>query len=472
MPQPSSTQPNIIFILIDDLGWADLGCFGSSFYETPNLDRLRAEGMMFTDGYATCPVCSPTRISVQTGRYPARVGVTNYIAGSARGRVIEPDYVKHLPREEYTVAQALRDAGYATWNVGKWHMGEEDYWPEHFGYEVNIGGCAMGAPSHGYFSPWQIPTLPDGPEGEYLTDRLTDEAIRLIQNSDGRPFFLHLAHYAVHTPLQAKPEHIARFEAKAAELGLDEIDPFEVGEPFPMEHKRDQRVTRRTVQSDPRYAAMIWSLDEAIGRLLAAVEEAGQAGNTVVVFTSDNGGLATSEGSPTCNAPLSEGKGWMYEGGVRESLLITWPGVTEPGSTCDVPVTTTDFYPTFLEIAGADPMPVRADDEVQPCDGVSLAPLLRGESALDREAIFWHYPHYGNQGGTPGSSVRAGDHKLIELFADGRLELYHLRADIGEEHDLSAEEPDRAEHLHAMLRGWREEIGAQLPTPNPDWAEQ
>ncbi len=472
MPPSASTAPNIIFILIDDLGWADLGCFGSSFYETPHLDRLRAEGMMFTDGYATCPVCSPTRVSVQTGRYPARVGVTNYIPGSARGRVIEPDYVTHLPRDEHTIAQALGDAGYATWHVGKWHMGSEEYWPEQFGYEVNIGGCAMGAPGHGYFSPWQIPTLPDGPAGEYLTDRLTDEAIRLILGSDGRPFFLHLAHYAVHTPLQAKPDDIARFEGKAREMSLDEIDPFEVGEPFPMEHKRDQRVTRRIVQSDPRYAAMIWSLDEGIGRLLTAVEEAGQGENTVVVFTSDNGGLATSEGSPTCNAPLSEGKGWMYEGGVRESLLIKWPGVTEPGSTCNVPVTTTDFYPTFLEMAGANPMPVRADGEVQPCDGVSLAPLLRGESALDRDAIYWHYPHYGNQGGTPGSSVRAGEWKLIEFFEDGRLEMYNLREDIGEERDLSAEEPDRAEHLHAMLRGWREEVGAKLPTPNPDWAEQ
>lgn len=466
------SQPNIIFILIDDLGWADLACYGSSFYETPNLDRLRAQGMQFTDAYASCPVCSPTRVSVQTGRYPARVGVTNYIAGSARGRVIEPDYVKHLPRGEYTIAQALRDAGYQTWHVGKWHMGGEQYWPEHFGYEINIGGCDMGMPRYGYFSPWNIPTLENGPEGEYLTDRLTDEAINLIHNSDGRPFFLHMAYYTVHVPIQPKPEHAERFRAKAADLGLDEIDPFEVGEPHPCEHKRDIPIIRRRLQSDPDYAAMVWSMDENIGRLLAALEETGQANNTVVFFTSDNGGLATSEGSPTCNAPLSEGKGWMYEGGTREPLLVRWPGVTEPGSTCDVPVTTPDFYPTMLEIAGADPMPLRDDGEVQPCDGVSLVPLLQGGDRLDREAIFWHYPHYGNQGGTPGCSVRSGDYKLIEFFEDGRLELYNLREDVGEDHNLAGEEPDRAEHMHAMLRAWRAEVGAKLPTPNPDWAEQ
>ncbi len=463
------TQPNIIFILIDDLGWTDLACCGSPFYETPNLDRLRAQGMQFSDGYAACPVCSPTRVSVQTGRYPARVGVTNYIAGSARGAVIEPDYVKHLPHEEHTIAQALGDAGYQTWHVGKWHMGGEEYWPEHHGYEVNVGGCDMGMPRYGYFSPWGNPRLEDGPQGEYLTDRLTDEAIGLVAHADDRPFFLHMAYYTVHVPIQAKPEHVTRFEAKAADLGLNEIEPFRLGERFPCEHKRDRRVTRRLLQSDPSYAAMVWSMDENIGRLLAAVEEAGRAENTVVFFTSDNGGLATAEGAPTCNAPLSEGKGWMYEGGTREPLLISWPGVTEPGSTCDAPVTSTDFYPTFLEMAEADPMPARSDGEVQPCDGVSLAPLLRGAESLGREAIFWHYPHYGNQGGAPGCSVRAGDHKLIEFFEDGHVELYNLREDIGEEHDLAEDDPDRAEHLHGLLREWREDVGAKLPTPNPDW---
>lgn len=463
------TRPNIIFILMDDLGWTDLGCCGSTFYETPHLDRLRASGIQFTDAYASCPVCSPTRASVQTGRYPARVGITNYIAGTARGVLIEPDYVKFLPHEEYTLAEALRDAGYATWHVGKWHLGPEGYWPEDHGYEVNIAGCDWGMPRHGYFSPWGNPRLADGPDGEYLTDRLTDEAVRLIEQADDRPFFLHLAHYAVHVPIQSKPELVKRFTAKAAEMGLDEINPFEEGERFPCEHKRDQRVVRRRLHSDPAYAAMVYSMDESVGRLMTALEETGRAQDTVIVFTSDNGGLATAEGSPTCNAPLAEGKGWMYEGGTREPLLIAWPGVIEPGSTCTTPVTTTDFYPTFLEMAGVNPKPRRADGEIQPCDGVSLMPLLRGEQDLRREAIFWHYPHYGNQGGTPGCSVRAGDYKLIEFFEDGRLELYDLRADIGEQHNLSREEPDRTEHLHGLLRSWREDIGAKLPTPNPDW---
>lgn len=467
-------RPNIILVLMDDLGWTDLGCYGSDFYETPHLDRLRGSGMQFTDAYATCPVCSPTRVSVQTGRYPARVGITNYIGGSARGAVIEPDYVRCLPHEEYTLAQALGDAGYATWHVGKWHLGPEGHWPEDFGYEVNRGGCDWGGPRSGYFSPWGNPRLEDGPQGEYLTDRLTDEAVRLIERADDRPFFLHLAHYAVHTPIQGKPKLVERFVAKAAELGLDEIDPFEPGERFPTEHRRDQRVIRRKLHSDPVYAAMIYNMDESVGRIVAALEDVGRAQDTVIVFTSDNGGLATSEGSPTCNAPLSEGKGWMNEGGTREPLLIAWPGVVEPGSSCATPVTTTDLYPTFLEMAGANPMPRRADGEIQPCDGVSLVPLLTGKVGfppveLGREAIFWHYPHYANQGGTPACSVRAGDYKLIEFFEDERLELYDLRADIGEHRNLGCDEPDRVEHLHGLLRAWRTEVGAKLPTRNPHW---
>ncbi len=462
----SSTQPNIIFILIDDLGWRDLSCFGSAFYETPNLDRLRERGMMFTDAYASCPVCSPTRASVQTGRYPARVGVTNYIPGDAEGRLLEAPYIHRLHRSEYSIARALGAAGYNTWHVGKWHLGGEGYWPEDHGYDVNVGGCHWGMPGNGYFSPWGIPTLEDGPEGEYLTDRLTDEAINLVRNNDGAPFFLHMAYYTVHVPIQAKQEHIERFRQKRSDMGLDDIDEFEEGEHFPCSHKRDRRVVRRLVQSDPEYAAMVWSMDENIGRLLDAVDEAGESDNTVVFFTSDNGGLATAEGSPTCNSPLSEGKGWMYEGGTREPLLVSWPGVTRPGTTCAEPVTTPDFYPTMLEMAGADPIPE------QHCDGVSLVPLLAGEAeALDREAIFWHYPHYGNQGGTPGCSVRSGDFKLIEFFEDGRLELYNLREDIGEEHNLAGEEPDRAEHMHEMLRQWRRDICARLPRPNPDWSE-
>ena len=457
------TRPNFIFILIDDMGWRDIGSYGSTFYETPNLDRLATQGVRFTDAYASCPVCSPTRASILTGKYPATVGVTNYIPGNARGKLLEAPYIHHLPLEEKTIARTLKGAGYRTYHVGKWHLGEEAYWPEHHGFDVNVGGCSWGLPKQGYFSPWGNPRLEDGPEGEYLTDRLTDEAIQLIRANGDSPFFMYMSHYAVHTPIQAPGPAVRKFEEKARALGLDRLKTFDEDGPFPCEHKANKRILRRLVQSDPVYAAMVYNLDVNIGRLLAALEESGQADNTVVVFTSDNGGLSTGEGSPTCNAPLAEGKGWMYEGGTREPLLVRWPGVIEPDSVCTVPVTSPDFYPTFLEAAGLDPMPERH------ADGVSLMPLLRGGDRLDREAIFWHYPHYGNQGGTPGCSVRAGDHKLIEFFEDGRLELYNLRDDIGEDHDLADEKPGLTKRLHAQLVDWRNTVGAKLPTPNPDY---
>ena len=462
------TPPNFVFILIDDLGWKDLGCYGSEYYETPNLDRLAREGMCFTDAYASCPVCSPTRASVLSGKYPATVGVTDWVdwgnhVHPARGKLIDVPYIDHLPLEEKSPATALREGGYNTWHVGKWHLGGEPYYPDKHGFDVNVAGCEWGMPWHGYFSPYDIPTLENGPEGEYLTDRLTDEAIQLIEHNHGKPFFLNLWYYSVHIPIQAKQETIERFEAKAKAMGLDRVEPFEEGDFFPCEHKKDQRIVRRLIQSDPAYAAMVYSLDENIGRLLEAIDRAGQAENTVIIFTSDNGGLATAEGSPTSNAPLSEGKGWMYEGGTREPLIVRWPGVVEAGSQCSVPVTSTDFYPTMLQAAGLDLMPE------QHCDGVSLLPLLEGADSLQREAIFWHYPHYGNQGGTPGSSVRAGDYKLIEFFEDGHVELYNLREDIGEEQDLADSEPQLARQLKEMLARWREKVQAKIPEPNPDY---
>jgi len=461
-------RPNIMFILIDDMGWTDLACCGSEFYETPNLDRLRAESMRFTDAYAACPVCSPTRASILTGKYPASVGVTDWIDWGlhmhpARGRLIDAPYIDHLPVEEKNLARTLCKAGYATWHVGKWHLGGEPYLPDQQGFDVNIGGCHMGCPPHGYFSPWKIDTLDDGPAGECLTDCLTDEAIRLIENNEGKPFFLNMWYYAVHTPIQAKPELTARFEAKAKKMGLDKVKTFAEGEHFPCEHKKNRRVKRRLVHSDPVYAGMIYNLDANIGRLLEAVETAGQTDNTIVIFTSDNGGLATAEGSPTCNAPLAEGKGWMYEGGTREPLLVKWPAVVEAGSTCSVPVTSPDFYPTLLEAAGLDPMPE------QHTDGVSFMPALKGDNDFDRGPMFWHYPHYGNQGGTPGSSVRDGDYKLIEFFEDGRIELYNLREDIGEEHNLAEKEPELAARLKRKLAEWRDKVDAKIPQPNPDF---
>ena len=457
-------KPNIIFILIDDLGWIDLGSYGSTFYETPNLDRLTAEGMRFTDAYASCPVCSPTRASILTGKYPATVGVTHFIGGKDKGKLLGAPYIDHLPLEEKSLARALKQAGYNTWHVGKWHLGNAPYYPEHHGFDINIGGCSWGRPKKGYFSPWHIETLEDGPEGDYLTDRLTDEAIRLIKSKGENPFYLNMWYYSVHTPVQAKEPYIEKYRAKVKQMGLDMVKVFEEGEFYPCEHKKDKRVIRRLVQSDPTYAAMVEILDENIGRLLKAVEESGQADNTVVIFTSDNGGLATAGGSPTSNAPLAEGKGWMYEGGVREPLMVKWPGVTQPGSISEVPVTSPDFYPTLLEMAGLALLPE------QHTDGTSLVRLLKGEKGLDREAIYWHFPHYGNQGGTPGSSIRIGDYKLIEFFEDGRLELYHLREDMSEEHDLAQKDRERTSQMQKMLADWRQKVHAIIPPPNPDYA--
>ncbi|MCB9151102.1 MAG: sulfatase [Caldilineaceae bacterium] len=464
------TRPNIIFILIDDLGWRDLSCYGSQFYETPNLDRLAASGMRFTDAYAACPVCSPTRASIMTGKYPATVGITDWIDWAndihpARGRLVDVPYLKNLPRTEHTLAAALGAGGYRTWHVGKWHLGGPQHLPADFGFDVNVGGCHWGSPGRqGYFSPWGIPALQDAdvPAGTYLTDYLTSRAIELVQQVDTRPFFLNLWYYTVHTPIQAKAEKIAKYEAKAKALGLDNVQTFAEGDFFPTEHKKDKRILRRLVQSDAVYAAMIESLDENVGRLLGALEKSGQAQNTVIFFTSDNGGLATAEGSPTCNAPLAEGKGWMYEGGTREPLLVCWPGMIEAGSACTQPVTSPDFYPTILEIADLAPIPE------QHCDGVSFLPLLRQE-AFERGAIFWHYPHYGNQGGTPGSSVRSGDYKLIEFFEDGRLELYNLRQDVSEEVNLVDREPEIAAQLHTLLREWRTAVEAKIPQFNGSW---
>lgn len=459
-----SQPPNVLFILIDDLGWRDLACYGSSFYETPNLDRLAAEGMTFTDAYAACPVCSPTRASILTGRYPARVGVTNFIGGHATGKLIDAPYIRQLPLEEYNLARALHAGGYATWHVGKWHLGESPYYPQHQGFDVNIGGCHMGHPHNGYFAPWNIEHLPDGPDGEYLTDRLTDHAIHLIRSHDGsKPFFLNLWHYAVHTPIQAKPEDIERFRQKARDLGLDTQPALVEGEPFPTEQKKHLRIKRRILQSDPAYAAMVWNLDWNIGRVVDALRETNQLDNTVILFTSDNGGLSTAEGSPTCNHPLAEGKGWMYDGGTREPLIVRYPKLVQPGSTCGVPVTSPDFYPTLLDLAGLLPIPN------QHCDGESLVPLLRGGDKIDRDAIFWHYPHYGNQGGTPACALRTGDWKLIEFFEDNRAELYNLRNDISEDHNLAADHPDLVHQLRTRLAHWRNQVQAKIPQPNPEW---
>ena len=452
-------KPNFVFFLIDDLGWTDLGCYGSSFYETPNIDRLASEGMRFTDAYAACPVCSPTRASIIAGKYPARLGITQWIGGPN-----EPTPYRHyLPLEEVTIAEALKEAGYATGFVGKWHLATRDaertkYYPDRQGFDVNIGGDWSGAPPT-YFWPYEkrnrtLETLPPGgDEGEYLTDRLTDESLKFIQANKDRPFLLYLSHYAVHTPIESKPALTDKYEAKAQKL------PKPSGPRFVPVYGRYRT---RQVQDNPAYAGMVQSVDESVGRVMKKLKELGVADNTAVLFMSDNGGLSTvpREG-PTCNLPLRAGKGWLYEAGIREPMIIKWPGVVRPGSTCSEPVISTDFYPTMLQMAG---LPLKPEQHV---DGVSLVPLLKGKGKLKRKAIYWHYPHYHGSGNRPSGAVRAGDYKLIEWYEDSSVELYHLRDDLGERNDLAGRMPEKVAELRGMLHTWRKQMNAKMPGAGP-----
>jgi len=453
-------RPNIVFFLVDDLGWADLNCYGSRFYETPNVDRLAAEGMRFTDAYAACPVCSPTRASILTGKYPTRVGITDWIPGARRKNppLLTPEDLHALPLEEVTWPEVLQQQGYLTFFAGKWHLGGEGFFPEDQGFDINVGGHHRGSPPGGYFSPYKNPKLTDGPPGEYLTDRLAAESVRFLEHrrDPDRPFLLYLSFYTVHTPIQAKAEDIAKYRTKAERMGLDE--------PAPGRPERDSTTNLR--QDNPAYAGMVESMDRAVGRVLDAIRRLGLDDETIVFFMSDNGGLSTLPGkrrAPTCNLPLRAGKGWCYEGGIREPMIIKWPGVTQPGSVCSVPVTSTDFYPTILEMLGLPAMPE------QHADGVSLVPLLKGNDRLDRTAIYWHYPHYHGSGHRPSGAIRAGDWKLIEFFEEGRVELYNLRNDIGEQHDLAAQYPQKVVELRRMLAAWRRQTGAKMPRPNPNY---
>jgi len=449
---PDPARPNVVFILADDLGWADLGCYGSSFYETPHLDRLAARGVRFTQAYAACPVCSPTRAAAMTGKYPARLHLTDFIGGTRRGKLSPAAYLDHLPLHETTVAEVFKSAGYTTGFVGKWHLGGQGFSPLDQGFGSNVAGSARGATAT-YFSPYKLPALRDGPEGEYLTDRLALEAVEFLREHRDRPFLLWFCPYAVHIPLQAKPELMARFEAKARRI-TDAARPR-----FRPEGTREDR----RVQDHAVYAEMLASLDDAVGSIVKALDDLGIADRTLIVFTSDNGGLSTAEGSPTSNAPLRAGKGWLYEGGIRVPLIVQGPQIDRPGRTSEAPVVTTDLAATMMELAEGP------DDARKALDGGSLLPLLMGRGTPERGAIFWHYPHYGNQGGSPGGAIRLGDWKLIEFYEDKRIELYNLEQDPGEQHDLAATEPVRVSELRQRLHAWRAALGAAMPTPNPDY---
>jgi arylsulfatase A-like enzyme len=448
-------RPNILFVLVDDLGWSDLGCYGSTFYETPNLDRLAASGMRFTNAYAACPVCSPTRAAIMTGKHPARLNITDWIPGNdpKDRKLIGPQDRHELPLDECTLAEALKPHGYKTFFAGKWHLGDAGYFPEDQGFDINRGGHHRGSPPGGYYVPYKNPKLEDGPEGEYLTGRLTDESIAFLRENRENPFLLYLSFYTVHTPIQPCKQHIEKFRKKAEKLPPSESPVF---------RKEHDGVTRLH-QDRPDYASMVHAMDRNAGRLLDELEGLGLEENTIVVFTSDNGGLSTLRGpnAPTAIGPLRAGKGWCYEGGIRIPQIMRVPGVTQPGSTCDTPVTSMDFYPTLLNLAGIA-MP---DGDIR--DGMDMTPLLEGGKAPGREAIYWHYPHYHGSAWTPGAAVRAGDWKLIVFYHEEKTELYNLRKDPGEQHDLAVEMPEKTRELKKMLEAWQRGIGAKLPEPNP-----
>ena len=425
-----------MLILADDLGWTDLACYGSKLYETPNIDQLARDGMKFTQAYSACTVCSPTRAALLTGKNPARLHITDWIPGQMpeNPKLIVPDWTKYLPLEEITIARALKEWGYATASIGKWHLGGEDYYPDKHGFDINLGGTDKPNTEH-YFSPYGIPTLPDGPKGEYATDRLTSEAIRFIEANQDKPFFLYLPHFAVHLPLQAKQALIKKYQAK--------IKPG-------------------MAQNNAVYAAMVDSLDQSVGRIREELKKLKIDDRTIVIFASDNGGRVPT----TSNLPLRVGKGSCYEGGTRVPLIIDWPGVTKPGSVCDTPVISMDLYPTIAELAGA------TGAEKNAMDGVDLASLLHQSGKLERDELFWHYPHYQHYqlgGATPYSAIRKGDFKLIEFLDDMRVELYNLTDDIGEQHNLAAKMPEKVHELRERLHAWRKEVGAQMPTRNANY---
>ena len=451
---------NVLIFLADDLGQRDLGSYHpETFYETPALDKLAAQGVRFTQGYAANPVCSPTRYALMTGKWPTRVGLTNWLPGIRNERFMGAPLAHGISAGDTTLAEALKPSGYQNYFIGKWHLGEnEEDWPEHHGFDVNIGGFSGGHPKS-WFSPYGNPTIKDGEKGEYLTERLADESIARLSeaNASGKPFLLCHFFYQVHTPLKGREDLVKKYEAKAERLGLK--DQFGTETQFLLSSKEPRRV--RQTQSLPVYAAMVEAMDTAAGRILAALDELGLAENTLVIFSSDNGGLSTSEGAPTSNLPFRAGKGWVYEGGIREPFIVRWPGVSLAGKTDPTPVTTLDIFPTALSAAGQTASGV---------DGRNLTPLLRGQPFPDRD-LYWHYPHYSNQGGFPGGAIRSGPWKLVENYEDGSVALYNLDDDSGEKNDLSTQEPARTGEMRQRLHAWYLTTGAKFLGKNGDGPE-
>lgn len=494
--------PNVIIFLIDDLGWTDLACYGSKFYETPNLDKLAKEGARFTNAYAACHVCSPSRAAILTGKYPARINLTDWLPGRNNypfQRLKNVEVTQVLPTNEVTIAKALKDKGYNTAIVGKWHLGEAPNDPTMYGFDTHIPkGWSKGWPLT-YYAPFKLPDY-DGKQGEYLTDKLTDDALQYIESSKDKPFFLYFAHFTVHDPIEGRADLVEKYKKKLASM------PKAKGPRFVLEGNPDRDdltiAERETLMKDPAYkaygqlprgtvkikqhqdnvqfASMVETMDESMGRVMNKLKELGISDNTIIVFASDNGGMSGANyGRPdkkidstqldkqysTANLPLRGAKGWMYEGGVRIPLIVKWAGIKKPGSTVDMPVVHTDFYPSVLEMAGIPSMPQ------QHMDGRSFAPILKGEKQTDKP-IFWHFPHYSNHGmQSPGGGIRYKNYKLLEYYENNTVQLYDLDKDIGELNDLSKKQPAKVKELRDMLHQWRKDVGAQMMPPNPDFKE-
>lgn len=424
-------KPNFVFILMDDMGWTDLGCYGSKFYQSPNIDKLASQGMKFTEAYAACPVCSPTRASIMTGKYPARLNLTDFIPGRKilpDQKLLRPEFNKELPLNETTLAEALKSAGYVSGAFGKWHLGGEGFEPDKQGFDVAPGDRARK----------------DGPPGSDEPGKgdfqITEQALQFIEGNRAKPFFAYVAYHTPHIPLAAPQKLVEKYEKR--------IDPT-------------------SPHTNATYAAMIEVADAQIGRLLAKLDELKLAENTVVIFTSDNGGLHVREWKrevkATQNTPLRAGKGYLYEGGIRVPLIVRWPGVVKSGRNCDKLILSVDYFPTLLEIVG-----VKTSTN-QIVDGQSILPLLKEAAPAPPREIYWHYPHYPNQGGAPGGAIREGDFKLIEFYEDGHWELYNVREDIGERNNLAEKIPDQAAQLATKLDVWRRNVSAQMMLPNPEW---
>lgn len=456
----AQNRPNIVFILADDLGYHDLGYAGSSYYETPNIDALAARSMNFVNGYAASRVCSPSRAAIMTGKAPARLHITDWIGAKTgedwrstgrENKLLPAEYLHALPAEEETLAEAFQKAGYSTFFAGKWHLGGEGSWPEDHGFEINKGGFHAGSPMGGYFSPFENPNLENQEDGQNLSLRLANETSQFISQNKDKPFFAFLSFYAVHGPIQTTEERWRKYQQKLP-VGQAEKDGFEMERVLPI----------RKYQDNPVYAGLVETMDEAIGNVLKTLKEEGLDRNTIVVFTSDNGGVASGDAFSTSNAPLRGGKGYQWEGGIKEPFLISVPGLTDAGLVNETRVVGMDFYPTLLDLAG---LPLQVAQHV---DGTSLKPLLSGDELVER-TLYWHYPHYGNQGGEPSSIVREGDWKLIHYWEDGHDELYNLKTDPSEKQNVATNQKEITKALMSKLRDWLIETNAAMAQKDPEY---